>query len=96
MEDYVREHIVEIAEENFPDNPGLEWNIHGFEYRDGLTIVEVEPEPDEAGYSRFKFVVSSPKGGDVEVDAIYCLKDGVYSLLCHSYGSEGRFPQLLD
>jgi hypothetical protein len=95
LEKYVREHIVEIAEEQFPDNPDLEWNIHRFEYRDGLTIVEVEPETDEVGYSRFKFVVSPTESGDVDVDAIYCLKDGVYSLLSTSYGLKKKLPKFI-
>ncbi len=96
LEDYVREHIVELMEENFPDNPDLEWTVHGFEYRDGMTIVEVEPESDETGYSRYKFVITSTKTGDVYVDATYCFKDGIYSLLCHSLGSGSRYPDHLD
>jgi hypothetical protein len=96
LEEYVSEHIVEIAEGIFPDNLGLAWIIHGFEHRDNLTYVEVEPKPDEVGYSRFKFVISSPRPGDVNVIAGYDLTDGTYSLLFTAPGFNKKFPEQLD
>ncbi len=83
-ESYLREKIVWIAEDEFPDNTGLEWTIHGFEHSGEFTLVELEPKPDEVGYSRFKFVVSFENPSSPLVIATYCLEDGKYSLLSSS------------
>lgn len=96
IENYVRKHVVEIAEGKFPDNKGLEWTIHGFERESEFIYVEVEPVPPEAGYQRFKFVVTSGKSGGVEVVAIYCLEEGVYSLLSSAPGFRKLLPKRLD
>jgi len=80
-EKYLRENIISIAEEHFPDDTGLEWIIHAFTHKEHLTIVEVEPKPDTVGYTHFKFVVSFKDANAPMVVATYCLEDGHYTLL---------------
>ncbi|NIS75230.1 MAG: hypothetical protein GTO08_08110 [Deltaproteobacteria bacterium] len=96
VEKYVTEHIVEIAEGIFVENLGLSWTIHGFELRDDLTYVEIEPQPDEVGYSRFKFVIYSPGPEIAHVIACYCLENGAYSLLFTDSRFSRQFPERLD
>jgi hypothetical protein len=83
-EAWVRANITEIAEAQFPDNPGLEWRILQLEHRDGLLFAEVEPTPDEVGYPRFQFAFS--RGSESEADhiATYCLEGDTYTLLSTS------------
>jgi len=81
-EDYLKTHIVAIAEEAFPDNLGLEWIVRGFVHRGDFTVVEVEPQPDEVGYTRFKLVQSfaNPQKPKHNI-ACYCFEDGKWQLL---------------
>ena len=57
-EDYIRSNIVSIAEKAFPDDKGLKWDIKGIEHKDKISYAEVEPKPDQVGYSRIKFIIS--------------------------------------
>ena len=81
-EQYVRSSIQAVAEDNFPDNPGLDWRILNIEHRDQLAVVEVEPRPDEVGYSRFKFVIAFDEPREPQHLATYALEGGRYVLLC--------------
>ena len=57
QEQYIRDNISSIAEEAFPDNIGNEWQIHNIiEHPKGIEV-EVEPRPDNIGYSRFRFIL---------------------------------------
>ena len=96
MENYAQEHIVEIAEMQFPDNTGLEWIIHGFEHRDDFTYVEVEPVPQEVGYPRFKFVLTPARAGGAVAIATYCLEDNIYKLLSYTPGYGDQLPKQLE
>ena len=94
-ESHLRENIVSIAGEEFPDDTGLEWVIHGFEHKDHLTFVEVEPRPDTVGYPRFKFVVSFTDANVPIVVATYSLEDDRYTLLCLIENSTDDLPEVL-
>lgn len=80
-EAFLKDNIVRLAEAEFPDNKGIQWNILSFEHKGHLTNVEVEPTPATAGYPRFKFAVSFKNPETPRVIGTYCFKDGQYSLL---------------
>lgn len=97
VEDYVRAHVVEIAEDQFPDNVGLQWTVLGFQHREdlGLVFVEVEPSPDEVGYPRFQFALQASHAGPPKRVATYCLDAGHYTLLSTSPGAPRSVPKQL-
>lgn len=97
IEAYVRGHIVELAEEQFPDNKGLQWTVHKFQHREDveLTFAEVEPHPDEVGYPRFQFAFLTASGGPPKQVATYCLQSGKYTLLSTSRGAPTNLPKEL-
>ena len=78
---FVKDNIVRLAETEFPDNKGIQWNILGFEHNAHLTYVEVEPIPATVGYPRLKFVVSFKNPEMPRIIGIMCFKDGQYSML---------------
>jgi hypothetical protein len=80
-EAFLKDNIVRLAETEFPDNKGIQWNILSFEHKAHLTHVEVESTPATVGYPRFKFAVSFKNPETPRVIGIYCFKDGQYSLL---------------
>ena len=80
-EAFLKDNIVRLAETEFPDNKGIQWNILSFEHKAHLTHVEVEPTPATVGYPRFKFAVSFKNPETPRVIGTYCFKDGQYSLL---------------
>jgi hypothetical protein len=98
IEHYVRTRIAEIAEANFPDNPGLQWAVHGFRHREDLDLIfaEVEPHPDEVGYPRFQFGFRRSATGPPKHVATYCLDAGTYTLMSHSLGFFSKLPKRLD
>jgi hypothetical protein len=55
IEGYVRERVTELGRETFPDNPEVKWIVHGCTHTQQWVLAEVEPEPAEVGYPRFKF-----------------------------------------
>ena len=77
---FLRDNIVRLAEAEFPDNKGIQWNILRFEHKAHLTYVEAEPNPSTVGYPRFKFAVSFKNPEMPRVIGTYCFKDGQYSL----------------
>src|SRR3990170_7989484 len=79
-ESYLRDNIVRLAEAEFPDNKGIQWNIISLEHKAHLTYVVVEPNPANLDYPRFKFAVSFKNPEMPRVIGIYCFKDGQYSL----------------
>ena len=79
-ESFLRDNIVRLAETEFSDNKGIQWNILSFEHKAHLTYVEAEPTSANLGYPRFKFVVSFKNPEIPRVIGIYCFKDGQYSL----------------
>ena len=79
-ESFLRDNIVRLAEAEFPDNKGIQWNILSFEHKAHLTYVEAEPTSANLGYPRFKFVVSFKNPEIPRVIGTYCFKDGQYSL----------------
>lgn len=81
-ESYLRDNIVRLAEAEFPDNKGIQWNIISIEHKAHLTHVEAEPVPANLGYPRFKFVVSFKNPEMPRIIGTYCFKDGQYSLFC--------------
>jgi len=80
-EQYLRDHIVTIAEEMFPDDIGIEWLIHGFDHKKSLSYVEVEPVPNSDDCDRFKFAISFANPNSPETMAVHAREDGHYSLL---------------
>src|SRR3989304_5426507 len=79
-ESYLRDNIVRLAEAEFPDDKGIQWNIISLEHKAHLTYVVVEPNPANLDYPRFKFAVSFKNPEMPRVIGIYCFKDGQYSL----------------
>jgi hypothetical protein len=94
-EAWVRGHITEIAETQFPENLGLEWRIHGIRHRDGLLFAEVEPDSADVGYSRFQFAFSYAGSPTTRHIATYCLESGQYTLLSTSRDAP-KMPRVLD
>ena len=79
-ESFLKDNIVRLAEAEFPDNKGIQWNILSFEHKAHLTYVEAEPNPSTVGYPRFKFAVSFKNPEMPRIIGTYCFKDGQYSL----------------
>ena len=79
-ESFLKDTIVQLAEAEFPDNKGIQWNILSFEHKAHLTHVEAEPTSANLGYPRFKFVVSFKNPEMPRIIGTYCFKDGQYSL----------------
>jgi hypothetical protein len=96
IEAYIREHVTELGRETFPDNPDVKWSVHGFTHTPRLVLAEVVPEPDEVGYSRFKFGFVGGGASPPEHVATYCLESGAYTLLCHTPGAGRGLPRRLD
>ena len=94
-EDYLRQNIVSLAEEEFPDNIGLEWNIIGFMHKEHLTYVEVVPNSDTVGYAQFQFVVSFENKSPTMVIATYCFEEGKYSLFSTINDMKEELPKVL-
>ncbi|MBW2713910.1 MAG: hypothetical protein JRC77_09185 [Deltaproteobacteria bacterium] len=83
--------MVEIADENFPDDLGLEWEIRGFTHKGALSFAEVEPSGD-TGYERYQFVFSTAEEGDPIFIAEYAFEDGAYYLLATDPGCPENLP----
>src|SRR3990172_2931885 len=79
-ESYLRDNIVRLAEAEFPDDKGSQWNIISLEHKAHLTYVVVEPNPANLDYPRFKFTVSFKNPEMPRVIGTYCFKDGQFSL----------------
>jgi len=79
-EAFLKDNIVRLAEAEFPDNKGIQWNIISLEHKAHLTYVVVEPNPANLDYPRFKFTVSFKNPEMPRVIGIYCFKDGQYGL----------------
>ncbi|HHT9111607.1 MAG TPA: hypothetical protein ACFYDZ_10690, partial [Candidatus Brocadiaceae bacterium] len=77
---FIKGNIARLAETEFPDNKGIQWNILGFEHKAHLTHVEAEPISATLAYPRFKFVVSFKNPETPRVIGLFCFKDGQYSL----------------
>ena len=93
-EQWVRSRIIEIAEENFPDDLGLEWRIHGVRQRSGLLFVEVEPVLAQVGYPRFLFAFTYEDAPAPSHVATYCLEAGRYNLHSTAPGAP-ELPRIL-
>ncbi len=80
----IRERIQEIAEDVFPDNTDVTWEILAISHEGAYSLVESKPDPDTVGYPAFKFVVSfgSIAPGSTNAAGVYCLQDGKWTLLC--------------
>lgn len=78
---WIRQNATELGREWFPDNPDVEWVVHGIVHGPDLVLAEVEPRPDEVGYPRFKFGFLSKDGAAPMLVAVYCLEGGAYLLL---------------
>jgi len=96
IEAYVREHATEFGRELFPDNPDVEWIVHGFTHTSEMILAEVEPKPDEVGYPRFKFGFIGGGARLPKCIATYCLDSGRYQLLSTARGAPGNLPRRLD
>ena len=96
VEAYVREHATEFGRDQFPDNPDVEWMVHGFTHTEKLILAEVEPQPPEVGYPRFKFGFVSGGATPPKHMATYCLDAGSYQLLCTAPGAPANLPPRLD
>ena len=67
QQEYLRNNISVIAETAFPDNIGNEWIIHNItEHEKGLAV-EVEPRPNNVGYSRVRFIFQFRKPDRAEI-----------------------------
>lgn len=77
---FIKDNIVRLAETEFPDNKGMQWNILSFFHTTHLTCVKVEPEHAVAGSPRFEFIVSFENAESPHVIRILSFKDGKYRL----------------
>lgn len=57
QEQYIRDNITSISEDAFPDDVGNVWIIHNIKEHPKGIEVEVEPKPNDVGYSRIRFVI---------------------------------------
>ena len=73
-ESFLKDTIVQLAEAEFPDNKGIQWNIISLEHKAHLTYVVVEPNPANLDYPRFKFAVSFENSEMPRVIGTYCFK----------------------
>jgi hypothetical protein len=96
IEAYVREHATQLGRETFPDNPDVKWIVHGFAHMRELILAEVEPEPAEIGYPRFKFGFVGGRAVSPKHVATYCLESGAYTLLCTAQGAPRDLPRRLE
>ena len=96
IESYVREHANEIGRESFPDNPEVQWTVHGFTHTAQLVLAEFEPNSEEVGYPRFRFGFTGGNTSSPKHVATYCFEDGAYSLLSTGPGAPRNLPQTLD
>jgi hypothetical protein len=96
IEAYVREHATDLGRETFPDNPAVQWIVHGFTRTPQLILAEVEPRPDEVGYARFKFGFIAGGTKPPRHVATYCLEGGRYELLCTGPGAPCGLPRRVD
>jgi hypothetical protein len=79
---YIRDHITGIAEAAFPDNIGNEWKILNLTETTNGFEVEVEPNPDNVGYSRFHFIIKFTAPDKPDIVKCYCLNNsGTWELL---------------
>lgn len=96
IEAYVRGHVAELGRDTFPDNPEVQWIVHGFTHTPQLILAEVEPRPDEVGYPRFKFGFVAGGAKPPKHVATYCLESGTYKLLCTAQGAPCGLPRRVD
>lgn len=95
IETFVRDHVTDIGRTAFPDNPDVQWLVHGFTHRPEFVLAEVEPQPDEVGYPRFQLGFVSIRGEAPQHIATYCLEDGEYTLLSTARGAPRNLPMHL-
>ena len=82
QEQYIRDNITSIAEEAFPDNIGNEWIIHNISEHTKGFDVEVEPQPDDVGYSRLRFIIEFATPTTLNITECYSLEEsGEWDLL---------------
>ena len=80
-EDEVRSILQSVAEEAFPDNTDVQWQVLEITQRAGFYCVEAEPIPATVGYPRFRFVLGRAESGQFLDLGCYCLAKGAWSLL---------------
>jgi hypothetical protein len=90
---YIREHATDLGRETFPDNPDVQWTVHGVTRTPQLILAEVEPRPDEVGYPRFKFAFVAGGPAPPRHVATYCLEQGRFRLLCTAPGAPRGLPR---
>ncbi len=95
-EAYIQKHITWFCEEEFPDDTGIQWPILGFQHHDGLVFVEVEPQPNQVGYDKFKFVFSFNDPQKVCIVATYCWENEEFSLLSCMPEMSDKLPPVLN
>lgn len=86
---YLRENVVSIAEDTFPDDVGLSWRILAIEHRGVWSAVTTEPS-GEVGYPGFVFLVSFADESMPRPIATYARMGPGYELLCTSQGVNPR------
>lgn len=86
---YLREKIVSIAEDTFPDDVGVDWAVISIEHRGEWSAVTVKPDRD-VGYPGFVFLVSFADESAPSAVATYAKMGSGYELLCTSRGVEKR------
>ena len=81
QEQYIRDNITSIAETAFPDNIGNECIHNILDHPKGIEV-EVEPKPDDVGYSKFRFIIEFETPSSPKITYCYCLEDtGEWDLL---------------
>ena len=80
----IRRELQGIAEDVFPDNTDVRWDIRDIVQKGAFFCVEAEPVPPTVGYPRFRFVLTRAASGAFRDEACYCLREGTWALLCTS------------
>lgn len=84
LEKRLRENIMDIGLDVFPDNDDVSWNIKAITEQKGYICIQARPEPQTVGYPEFKFIVRIDASDNICVPACYALIDGNWRLLCSS------------
>ena len=83
-----------IAEEAFPDNTDVVWEVRAVVSRGEFHCVEAEPHPSTVGYARFRFVLRQADDGSFLDHACFCLDGERWLLLFTSPGTSTDWKQL--
>ena len=93
-DDEVRSVLQSVAEEAFPDNTDVQWQVREITQRAGFYCVEAEPVPATVGYPRFRFILGHLPSGKLGDFGCYCLDKGAWQLLYTTPNTSSEWREL--